>query len=158
MSNTKRGYKYHLLSDLVFYLAAADSFYFSYEQNCWFIICYNICFNFEMCLQTVHEPKLMLGSTVEPLAALPAANRKDPQLAPPSITEDDARHGILSLLERGLIPPGADLAFEPSPVKHKLAQIYTSEDRNQEKTVIAGIYYLHLLLALLVSGLWKRHF
>lgn len=66
------------------------------------------------------------------------ANRKDPQLAPPNITEADARHGILSLLERGLIPPGADLAFEPSPVKQTLAQIHTADDKKQEKQAIAG--------------------
>ena len=83
--------------------------------------------------------KLVLGSTVEPLAALPAANRKDPQLAPPPITEEDARYGILSLLERGLIPPGADLTLEPSPVKQRLAQIYSSDDRRQESQAIAGM-------------------
>lgn len=91
-------------------------------------------------MQAAFQPKLILGSNVEPLAALPVANRKDPQLAPPAITEDDARHGILSLLERGLIPPGADLAFEPSPVKQTLAQIHvhTADDRKQEKPAIAG--------------------
>ncbi|XP_067936768.1 IQ domain-containing protein H-like [Watersipora subatra] len=102
------------------------------------------------------QSKLFLGSNVEPLASLPMANRKDPQLAPPNITEEDARHGILSLLERGLIPPGADLTFEPSPVKHKLAQIYNSEDRRNEKMVIADSASYNLAgLKLRMSG--RKH-
>ncbi|WAR06286.1 IQCH-like protein [Mya arenaria] len=52
-------------------------------------------------------PKPVMGSTIEPLAVLPKANRVDAQLAPPPISEDDARKGILSLIERGLIPPAA---------------------------------------------------
>ena len=91
--------------------------------------------------QKTANQRLFSGTTVDPLMSLPAANRKDPQLAPPPITEDEARHGILSLLERGLIPPGAELTLEPSPVKHKLAQIYSAEDRKQDKPVIAGTFH-----------------
>lgn len=82
--------------------------------------------------------KVILGSTIEPLAALPAANRKDPQLAPPPITEDDARFGIMSLLERGFIPPGADLTLDPSPIKQKLARIYTAEEK-KSRPAVAGM-------------------
>jgi len=66
---------------------------------------------------------------------LPAANRKDPQLAPPPITEDDARHGILSLLERGLIPPGADLMLDPSPVKQKLLAIHPASEKKAHQAI-----------------------
>lgn len=47
---------------------------------------------------------VVTGSTVEPISTLPRANRLDPSLTPPPITEEDAQKGILSLLERGLIP------------------------------------------------------
>ena len=103
-------------------------------------------------LQKTANQRLFSGTTVDPLMSLPAANRKDPQLAPPPITEDEARHGILSLLERGLIPPGAELTLEPSPVKHKLAQIYSAEDRKQDKPVIAGTFHFY------ASSKWSLYF
>jgi len=46
------------------------------------------------------------------------------KLAPPAITEDDARKGILSLIERGLIPPAAQLTLDPSPVKNRIAPLH----------------------------------
>lgn len=86
--------------------------------------------------------KPVLGSTVEPLAVLPAANRKDPQLAPPAITENDAKHGILSLLERGLIPPGAELTLDPSPVRHKLISLHDPGSKKLAKTMADSGYNL----------------
>ena len=53
------------------------------------------------------------------------------QLAPPPINEEDARKGILSLIERGLIPPAAQLTLDPSPVKNKLVLLHNPEDRNK---------------------------
>ncbi|XP_053405574.1 IQ domain-containing protein H-like isoform X3 [Mercenaria mercenaria] len=76
-------------------------------------------------------PKPVMGSTIEPLAVLPKANRVDAQLAPPPITEDDARKGILSLIERGLIPPAAQLTLDPSPVKNRMVPLHNPEDRNK---------------------------
>ncbi|XP_052277313.1 IQ domain-containing protein H-like isoform X2 [Dreissena polymorpha] len=76
-------------------------------------------------------PKPLMGSTIEHLAVLPKANRVDAQLAPPPITEDDARKGILSLIERGLIPPAAQLTLDPSPVKNKIMLLHDPEDRNK---------------------------
>lgn len=105
---------------------------------------------FTMLLQQPNQ-KLFLGSTIEPLAALPAANRKDPQLAPPPITEQDARYGIISLLDRGFIPPGADLTLDPSPVKQRLALIHTAEDRKQERPAIAGFFSQHQPISLITS-------
>ncbi|XP_021362303.1 IQ domain-containing protein H-like isoform X2 [Mizuhopecten yessoensis] len=76
-------------------------------------------------------PRPMIGTTVEPLAVLPRANRADPQIAPPPISEDDARKGILSLLERGLIPPAAELTLDPSPVRHKTAPLHDPHVKNK---------------------------
>lgn len=89
--------------------------------------------------------KPVLGSTIEPLAVLPKANRIDTQLAPPAITEDDARKGILSLIERGLIPPAAQLTLDPSPVKNKIALLHDPQDKKivhqptETVTNLAGI-------------------
>lgn len=53
------------------------------------------------------------------------------KLAPPAISEDDARKGILSLIERGLIPPAAQLTLDPSPVKNRIAPLHDPQDRSK---------------------------
>lgn len=66
------------------------------------------------------------------------------QLAPPPISEDDARKGILSLIERGLIPPAAQLTLDPSPVKNKLVLLHAPHERQEKgKTPGMGDEYLH---------------
>ena len=52
------------------------------------------------------------------------------KLAPPPISEDDARKGILSLIERGLIPPAAQLTLDPSPVRHKVLMLHDPDNKN----------------------------
>ena len=59
-------------------------------------------------------------------------------MAPPPISEDDARKGILSLIERGLIPPAAQLTLDPSPVKNKLVLLHSASER-QDKGKTPGI-------------------
>lgn len=85
------------------------------------------------------QPKLqgkpVIGTTIEHLIVLPKANRVDASLAPPPIEEDDARRGILSLLERGLIPPAAQLTLDPSPVKQKLVQLHDPEDKGKPQAI-----------------------
>jgi hypothetical protein len=44
-----------------------------------------------------------------PKRLLPRPNRLDPLAEPPSLTQDDLDHGLLSLKHRGFIPPAADL-------------------------------------------------
>ena len=51
------------------------------------------------------------------------------QLAPPPINEEDARKGILSLIERGLIPPAAQLTLDPSPVRNKIVPLHNPEEK-----------------------------
>ena len=50
-------------------------------------------------------------------------------MIPPPITEKDARKGILSLMERGLIPPAAELTLDPSPVRQKLVTLHDPQDK-----------------------------
>lgn len=80
------------------------------------------------------------------------------QLAPPPITEDDARKGILSLIERGLIPPAAQLTLDPSPVKNRIMLLHDPEDRNkppctpgdQNSSWSFSQRFSHMLLVVLV--------
>ncbi|XP_067666806.1 IQ domain-containing protein H-like [Haliotis asinina] len=80
-------------------------------------------------------PKPVMGSTIEHLSVLPKANRVDAQLAPPPINENDAQMGILSLLERGLIPPAAHLTLDPSPVKQMVAPLHDPQDKNKAPAI-----------------------
>jgi hypothetical protein len=68
------------------------------------------------------------------------------QLAPPPITEDDARKGILSLIERGLIPPAAQLTLDPSPVKNRMVLLHHPEDRNKPPCTPGNIIILIILI------------
>ncbi|XP_070542843.1 IQ domain-containing protein H-like [Ptychodera flava] len=77
--------------------------------------------------------KVNTGSTVDHLAVLPRANRVDPSLIPPPITEKDAKKGILSLLERGLIPPAAELTLDPSPVRHRMIELRDPAEKKEQK-------------------------
>lgn len=87
------------------------------------------------------------GTNTEHLTVLPKANRVDPQLAPPPISEDDARKGILSLIERGLIPPAAQLTLDPSPVRHKVITLHDPDDKNkvtpvsEMATTLSSLHY-----------------
>ena len=85
------------------------------------------------------QGQVVTGSTVEPLTALPRANRRDAQvrergpfkslensvlaqweclflilvqLTPPAIGVSDAQRGLLSLVERGLIPVSQSQGFD----------------------------------------------
>ncbi|XP_002730454.1 IQ domain-containing protein H-like [Saccoglossus kowalevskii] len=83
--------------------------------------------------------KVIMGNTVEHLAVLPRANRVDPSIIPPAITEKDAKKGILSLLERGLIPPAAELTLDPSPVRHKMVELRDPIEKKEPKVPVAGV-------------------
>lgn len=68
------------------------------------------------------------------------------QLAPPPITEEDARKGILSLIERGLIPPAAQLTLDPAPVRHKMAALHDPQEKEAMRLhpppPASGNYYI----------------
>uniref|UniRef100_UPI00398EF479 IQ motif-containing protein H isoform X2 n=1 Tax=Pristiophorus japonicus TaxID=55135 RepID=UPI00398EF479 len=73
--------------------------------------------------------KLVKGPTIDKLAVLPAPQREDPSLLPPFVSEKDARKGILSLIERGLIPPASDLILHPPALQQKAAMIHDIEEK-----------------------------
>jgi hypothetical protein len=56
-------------------------------------------------------------------------------LAPPTkISKKDAEYGLLSLIERGLIPPSSTITFEPFPIKTKF------ESSNQKSKATENKY------------------
>ncbi|XP_067874250.1 IQ motif-containing protein H isoform X2 [Heterodontus francisci] len=73
--------------------------------------------------------KLVKGPTVGTLAILPASHREDPSLLPPFVSEKDARKGILSLIERGLIPPASELNVNPPFIQHRAATIHDAQEK-----------------------------
>ncbi|KAK3732917.1 hypothetical protein QZH41_012675, partial [Actinostola sp. cb2023] len=88
--------------------------------------------------------KVVTGSTSDHLSTLPKANRVDPSTTPPPISEDDAQKGILSLIERGLIPPAAVLTLQPSPVRHVQAPLHelstqTNKNRAPPPPDVVGV-------------------
>ncbi|XP_032905920.1 IQ domain-containing protein H isoform X2 [Amblyraja radiata] len=80
-------------------------------------------------LPEIPSQKLAKGTTISPIAVLPPAHRQDPSLLPPFVSEKDARKGILSLTERGLIPQGSELTLAPSPIQHKLAIMHDCQEK-----------------------------
>ena len=55
------------------------------------------------------------------------------KLIPPPISDADAKQGLMSLLERGLIPSNAKITFEPMPIAHKKMNIVDSTSKSIDK-------------------------
>ncbi|XP_065912018.1 IQ domain-containing protein H-like isoform X2 [Dysidea avara] len=68
--------------------------------------------------------KAITGSTTSHLAALPSTNRKTSTIPPPVVSQLDAKKGIISLLERGLIPPTTNIHLSPPPFTRQPAQLH----------------------------------
>ncbi|KAM4749052.1 IQ domain-containing protein H [Rhinophrynus dorsalis] len=83
--------------------------------------------------QEVPTEKIARGSTVGTLCVLPAAHRKDATLPPPPLQEKDTQKGIQSLLQRGLIPPGAHLTLIPPAILPQSLPLHSG--RTQKATV-----------------------
>uniref|UniRef100_A0A4W3J0R0 Uncharacterized protein n=1 Tax=Callorhinchus milii TaxID=7868 RepID=A0A4W3J0R0_CALMI len=82
--------------------------------------------------ESTHFLKPIKGSTVEPLATLPITHRRNPSLLPPPISERDAKKGILSLQERGLIPPAAELTLHPPPLLPQAMPLHDIQEKHRK--------------------------
>ncbi|CAF4985076.1 unnamed protein product, partial [Rotaria sp. Silwood1] len=73
--------------------------------------------------RTPPSKNLMLGKTTEPLGILPLKSRRNPIDYPVPLTSEDAKRGIISLVERGIIPQGAHITLEPPPIQPKKSSL-----------------------------------
>lgn len=101
---------------------------------------------------------LITGSTVEHLSTLPLIYKRHPtvnteniyflkqyiyihlfllwKLMPPAIGDNEAKHGLLSLIERGLIPTSAKIEFFPVPVEAQPIKLsYPDRTSNKLKEI-----------------------
>ncbi|KAM5171067.1 IQ domain-containing protein H [Mantella aurantiaca] len=78
---------------------------------------------------SVPMEKIVKGPTLNHLSVLPASHRMDSSLTPPPVHEKDVQKGILSLLERGLIPPSARLTLVPPAIQPQTLALHSSQYR-----------------------------
>ncbi|XP_069078968.1 IQ domain-containing protein H isoform X2 [Pleurodeles waltl] len=83
--------------------------------------------------------KIARGSTVNNLLVLPPSHRMDASLPPPPVPEKDTKKGLLSLLERGLIPPSAHITLVPNPVSPRSVPLHDYQKIQKTAASAAGV-------------------